>query len=662
MDRFWARIALVCAAAIIPPASLAQAQTATPGLQATYDAAQTAFDNGDAATAASGFEKIVAPADGRAPSHVQAIIRARLAMTYIALSREDDALISAKIAARSLKPADGPDYVEVWFTIGDIARERLDMAQAIDAYRHVIDLPRADGDAATRIKAQTSFALAAMVVEPTAASAQIDALLADPKITTDLPKKTLAQIEDLKGRAQLNVGDLEGARKTLTQAVEDSGGSGGSYVDLIQAGIRQDMAIAAALLHRDEDLHEYLSAAGAGEALETTWMKDAHMKPPVCDGAQGVLPQDMAIVEFSIDDAGQVTGVEPVYATKAGPVGITFAKAVQDWRWSPDAVVKLNPFWRSHIRIQLRCVEQPPSFDVTEDFQQATRAWLSQNGASPDDLDLLKNLAVQASDPRLGRDDASGVAALLARAGTPGAHDLKTADWVRLDHILDRLSAPPAVRAYAILIRAQTRPDDDLAPYSHGVALRLGVARPAFDAIWPHTRAGAWLALEQALALDQIHVYAQARPILATILAEPESVLPANDNIRIVAALHASMADLRLGRTQAANADIAAAGVKPGQCSLLDVHPLAINQSVSSDTFPTLAARWGRQGLVTEDFDLSADGKTLNVRTVLAYPPFIFDDATEHAVSRFRYQIPTMDGQPIGCADQGVTFHFIPAL
>ena len=54
------------------------------------------------------------------------------------------------------------------------------------------------------------------------------------------------------------------------------------------------------------------------------------------------------------------------------------------------------------------------------------------------------------------------------------------------------------------------------------------------------------------------------------------------------------------------------------------------------------AEEWGFDGWVQAGFDIGADGSVKNARALISYPPFIFSDATEKAVSRFRY-LPTCD-------------------
>jgi outer membrane biosynthesis protein TonB len=101
----------------------------------------------------------------------------------------------------------------------------------------------------------------------------------------------------------------------------------------------------------------------------------------------------------------------------------------------------------------------------------------------------------------------------------------------------------------------------------------------------------------------------------------------------------------------AAGADtiVKTAGLTRAQCMLFDVRPVATDRSVSSTDFPDEAMRWGFDGFVRESFDIDATGHVENVRTIVAYPPFVFRSGAERTVARFRYLAPVVDGAAAGC-------------
>ena len=97
-----------------------------------------------------------------------------------------------------------------------------------------------------------------------------------------------------------------------------------------------------------------------------------------------------------------------------------------------------------------------------------------------------------------------------------------------------------------------------------------------------------------------------------------------------------------------------AAGLDPEQCELVDMTPIALNVRMSSDDFPKEALRWGFEGWVQISYDIDTQGRVVEPRTVIAYPPFVFGPATEKTASRFRYQPIYRAGKSISCT--GYTF------
>ena len=90
----------------------------------------------------------------------------------------------------------------------------------------------------------------------------------------------------------------------------------------------------------------------------------------------------------------------------------------------------------------------------------------------------------------------------------------------------------------------------------------------------------------------------------------------------------------------------------------MNVEPVPTNLGVVAGDFPSEAQRWNFEGFARAAFDISSDGHVVNARTVLAYPPFIFDEAAEKAVSRFRFLPPNLAGAPASCAGQTLNINF----
>jgi hypothetical protein len=153
-------------------------------------------------------------------------------------------------------------------------------------------------------------------------------------------------------------------------------------------------------------------------------------------------------------------------------------------------------------------------------------------------------------------------------------------------------------------------------------------------------RAGAYVRAELGATYGTTG-FAEAQQLYREVLAMPASQLPEDDPIRkAVKAQLAVLADVR-----------SRAGSQAVPCALADPVPLPVNERIGSEAFPDEALRWGFAGWAKVAFDITARGEPANVRTVMAYPPFIFGPATEKAIARFRYQPLPASAGTIGCSN-----------
>ena len=575
-------------------------------MQAIYNTAQAAFDKEDWATAAENFTSIAAPPSDKPLSHSQAIIRARLAKAELQLGKLSLAISSGKMAATALDPAGGADAAEAWLTLADALRFNLEMQGAADAYDHAKRSASGPDSQVVNTWAELGTTFAYVVLDPAKAAASADAVVNDQASIKHIDKMHLAQIEALRGMAEANLGHPKDGMKYLRDAVAHSGGLSGDRASQLQITIRGDAATVPQLLHDNEGTHKYLAWTGAGHLEHADWISGAAVEPPTCNGAGDIQPDDTAVIQFAIDDHGYVTSAVPIYASRPGEMGIQFARTVKDWHWTSDAVVKMHPFWRSSLRLQIRCITRPPGLQLADSFYRATVSWFRS-----------KNLPV-------GTIDAD---------------------------------APADVQAYFIYTNSQGV-KSGVREYRHYRLKYLKDALPNFENRWPHTRANTWLHTELAYAMENAGDLKGAKPQLEAILAEPELALPSDDAIRRIVILHLAALKQHDGDMAGAKMLIDDAGITDQQCSLMDVRPVATETTVGSKAFPDTALRWGFNGFARTAFDIAADGSVIAARTVLSYPPFIFNAATEKAISKFRYLPPSIDGKALGCHGEMQTFSY----
>jgi hypothetical protein len=76
------------------------------------------------------------------------------------------------------------------------------------------------------------------------------------------------------------------------------------------------------------------------------------------------------------------------------------------------------------------------------------------------------------------------------------------------------------------------------------------------------------------------------------------------------------------------------------------------------DAFPMEALRWHLGGWTMVEFDISPEGKPLNVRTIAAFPPFVFGENSENRIKLSRYQQTYRPGSERGCvgSNLGVSY------
>ncbi|TFU03533.1 hypothetical protein EUV02_10240 [Polymorphobacter arshaanensis] len=612
--------------------------------QQIYDRAQTAFDRFDWPVASAGFAQLL-PAPPAPLKGASAVIAARLAEAELKQDQYEAARGHATRAVAGL--ADNPEErAQALITLGNASRLDLMMPEAIAAFSEAAKI--GNTLPATRAAALIGLAQSASVYAPDTAAAALATLVADPKLMAGWSNERRAQVEALQGRAELNRGDFRAANRFFDAAVRDSGSLTSNKVSMVQVALRGDAAIASQMLGYDESARKYLAFSGAGHV---NWdnISRGNLQPPVCgqpdDGPDAIQPDDTAVVEFSIGPDGEVTNAMTIFASRPGPMGIGFARAVRDWSWRPSAVAKLNPFWRALVRMQLRCITRPAPESIYDGFQRETRKWFDEQGLTTAEFHKLWNGDSSPLDANLAGTDARAIAALMGRNDDT---KLNAADRARLDKALDATNAPANVRAL-ILFNVLQAHEIGTRSSAGAAASRLAAALPGFAARWPNSEGTPWLRLSYARALESAGDFNAAQTQLEMVLATPVTYLPEASLIRSVATVHLAALHKRAGDTVAAMRLVTDAGLSAEQCALFDLQPVSTAGGGGTSDFPEEALSWGFDGYVLLAYDIGADGRTTGVRAVVAYPPFIFDAAATKVVKRLRYLPPVLDGSATGC-------------
>lgn len=645
--------------------AVATAPVVAATVQDDFTLAQKALDAGDYASARDRFTTLLSRVkpDGRSAGLVQA----RLGSALVALGDlpRAIALLQAALPAFGSPTAeDRAELLDAQLELGRAQELHLDLDAARRSYQagRVTAAQIGEQPAGLRL----AIARTALFDDPALARATLDEVLAgDLSVFAKRPEQ-LGELYSLRGRIELNDGQLAAAQGWFERALKTAGGLG-TKVSLADLRIRGDLAMVHHLRGDRMAVAKYVAYTGAGGLDREGFAMQGDFPLPSCGPQTALRPEDVAIVELAMSSDGRVIGATTIYANRRGGPETLFAKAARGWSWRPSVAAKIEPFWRSALRVEMRCVTGNADAQGSASSMRAlVQAWLETKRATP----FATEGPDAASLPRLRAE-------MARREAAHGAHSLEvlvvllTLDGNNAVDPADR--AAFAARAETIALKAGAPVDVATFLAANRIgwteSLRRSFEVPAkeYDALLLDLeRRGAgdslganWLRLGRAERLQSRNDRAGARALLQRIVATPVDKLPVGEAIRQSGLLR--LASLEAADQQLATADalVAATGLTPAQCALVDVQPLKTRGTVSSNDFPALAQSWGTGGYIKLGYDIDGSGKPLGVRTVIAIPPFIFNDGTEKAVARFRFEPIYRGGEtPVGCVgrQQGVNY------
>lgn len=649
-------IALALAAQQTPP--LADPPPAKPSAQGRFDAATAAASAGKWQEAYDIFAALEAKSGKQAPA-VQAVIRIRKGLALLELDRNAEAGIALRSGLESL-PSDPKLFLDdrhsAMIGLGRLAYADLDYAAARAQFGGALPLANA---ANARFETLLWLIRASMFDEGPQAQAWADEALKMAESSAKINKDTLAGMRTLHARVLLNHGQKRPALAELRKALADQGGLK-LKVTLEDIATRSDLAIAALLNGNTDDARKYLAYTGAGRFKKAPFATAAAMAPPPCGGAADLRPEDIVVVEFGLGDDGAVTVARPVYASRLGPGAVEYARAVRNWSWRPEDARAIPAFFKLLTRVEMRCstsLSRPSVRDILRgDFDD----WLAERGIAPADKSRGEAASVEPLRAELKRREAAGgglqlVPVLMALGENPVTNDEESRAWfIRARDILYAANAPVSVRTYIDAITngwLNAGYKDRVADYRG--SLRALLARPDVAA---DARTAASLRLLISEEYYRSPAPADAPDLLQAVAHDAR--LGPSDPLRVNALVRLAGVQARNGDLAGARQSYAKTGLDAQQCALVDTKPALRRSGAGSSDFPMEAMRWGFEGWVRTEFDIAADGKTANQRSIIAYPPFVFRDAAVGVVRDARYQ-PSYrpEGDP-GCsgAQQNISF------
>lgn len=635
--HIFAAAAVICAAA-----APVEAQT----LQQRYDAAEAALAAGEYEKASTLFADVLARmGKTQRGTPAEADLRQRIGETDIALGRLESGLATlTPVIAIYEKAKATSALVDAHGLIGRAHEKLGEMRQAAESYQAAYDL---NTDPA---KIQTlSIPLARALVFTDAARARrmADAMLKDFRPGEDKRRsgELLGEFQMLRGRVELNAGNHKEALEWFKTAAKSAGGIG-TRVSLSDIAIRSDLALASFLTGDLDKAFYYIAMTGAGRmgGKGPQFPDGSALTLPDCSPAFNLGPDDLVVLDIALSDDGRVLSAAPVYSSKPGEIEAVFVKAARSWLWSAEEMQKTEPFWRISTRVAVRC-----TFNTE-------RRWIGD--AFMRELVGETKAQTVSFGPLAGKADTETLRRELARLEAATGPDSPA-----LVPVLTRLAEKDDEGVYVERAR-QIMEASDLSARRRAILDAL-IARNRVqrggealqrqpDASWPSDVAD-WFRVEQALELEKRRRSDRAEPLYAEVFRRGD---PKTDTLAQFAALRlASIAYDRKAQEQASGF-LAATGLRPDQCALLDAAPIGRNNWVTADDYPQAAVNWGAEGYIVMGYDIAVDGKVKTPRVVFAYPPFVFEDTMEAVVGRWRFKPIYREGEQIGCTGARQTFRF----
>ena len=650
------RALLLTAAAAAPSFGGSEPPTNPPAVQSAqqiFDGASQAAAEGRCKEALSAFEALAARPGIAKNATVMATIRVRRAPCLVSLGQFDEVTSDMPSALPLLSaedPANRVDVANAHMALGKIAYLSFDYDNATREF----ELARSVLHGAEQFDFLIWLTRSTMFDADRRAVGFAEEALKLADSMPDTKKGDLAGIHTLHARALLNHGEHAAAYDELKKALAAQGGLTlrVSIGDLVT---RADLALAA-LLNGDEDrAHEYMAFTGAGRFEKGPFSSAVSMSPPPCGGSADLEPDDMAIVEFGIDDEGNVINVSPIYASRNGPVAAEFARAVSGWSWRPEDAKNISLFFRRVTRVELRCsttTAHPNALDV---LRSDLWAWLGEHHIERLSGNPHKSTTVALARAAVARQDSGSglerVPALLALANSAIVAPVERQQWLKQTRdILSRAGAPIRALTYLDVLSSAPLARARVNYGQHRAYLRTLLSTPEIAADAHTANTVRLLIAEPHYGLRESGDAAQ---LLTTAATDP--ALAPQDPIRVGALLRLASLQLATGNIVAARESFDKTGLSAQQCSLVDATP--VMRSFDGD-FPMEAMRWGFDGWVVGEFDIQADGKTARQRAVIAYPPLIFPKAALDAMKHARYSQSYRPEGGLGCGGKQVKIIF----
>jgi tetratricopeptide (TPR) repeat protein len=637
-------------------AATTAAPTAPETMQQKFDAASLAAQTGKCEEAVPAFEALERNPKVKAGSFVAKIIGLRKGICQIALLRSNVGEAAVILALPDVRKAGDSyvgDVVAALKALGSAELNRWNYAAATRRFQEA--LPLTTGTERAVILARLSEATA--FDGDQASLGYVEEALRIIGASSVQDKGSLAALRTLKGRALLNLGRTSEARTELLAALNLSGGLT-IKTSLSEVGLRGDLAIVSLLLGNKDDARRYLAYTGQGRIGNSPFATGIGMTPPDCGQETGLKPDDFAIVEFAIGDDGMVLTPRTIHSRGGPAVAAAFAKAVQNWQWSLEAIKKVPAFYRFSTRVELRCTADAgrgasavgPLVERFNDWAKAKVRFDPGSVTTP--ADAIATLRALLAAKEQQNDLAGQVAAIgwLSNYQTGSSQEALSL----IDRGLAAAGASSEMREVANTFRIWRA----MAVIAQEPRFRPADAKQFLDLAAGPAIAGDPLALATVKLLaahfgKNGQVASGGEVLLEEVTTDPG--LDVHHPLR-------QLALLRLANLRSARGDLAGAqalfertGLTEQQCALIGPRPAMKHSGASGEDFPREAMQFGFEGWVQLEYDITAEGRAAQARAIVAYPPFVFVDAAKNMAGGMRFETSYRPGGSLACsADSGM--------
>jgi tetratricopeptide (TPR) repeat protein len=648
-------VAQVAAAPDSPPVT--GAAKAPSQIQSLFDAGSAAMRDGNWQQSLETYKQLESMLLAKTPnSKSLAIVRLRIGQSLYALGRHAEAepLIQSALAALPANNSsfDADRYVS-FSALGAIRARNFDYADALRQHRSALAIAVGPVE---KLNSYDRLVQLGIFVDPDAVLVDIDAAQALIAQHPEANKEWTAKFRYLRGRTLMNMGRLPEARAELDRAIKELGGLTSLKINLLDTAARSDAAIAALLANDRPTAQRYLAYAGASDQAQEGFRIGRSMDVPQCGGKNGPKPEDVAVVELNILPNGAVGNAYPIYYSGVRSAAVEFAKAVSQWSWTPEELERVPIFYRALARIELRCTNAFNRPSVLDQLGGAARDWLSTIGATdfqfPGDSDATRLVAnrteIVRQESRSGRDSKDLIYpyAYLALNSVALPDERKSAAQ-RAYELAVLHGAPARARAYMGLLswfplEGSSNGKID-SPFQK--AIQSALSDPAF------TRDAVAVAALRLSAFDALNI--KARGVAGAALIRPvadDPSLPEVDPFKVGARTRLANLLYNQGQVDEARQQLSQSGLSEQQCALVDAKPALKSGRLSAADYPNGAYTYGFGGWATVEFDIGADGRTVNQRPIVAWPPFVLGEAIADGVKRFKYEQSYRPGGSLGCS------------